>query len=206
MQSLDMIFFEEFKRLEAVCNDMFSCKSGVTEYITQMEQAAEKGRSAVPGWDGDYKSLKHLRWVRNKIAHEADAGAVCTQGDLSQLRSMTAKFQSKQDPLAMLEKARKPKPAASKPKPAAGSQPKKATPANREKPAAQTRPKQPEKKPQGKRAGAVILLILVVLLVLAGMGALYLDVSGRMSFAELGTAAADLFRELPEKIRMLFQK
>lgn len=196
MQTLDMTFFEEFKRLENVCNDMFSCKSGVTEYINQMEQAAEKGRTAVAGWDADYKTLKHLRWLRNQIAHDADVAGLCKQEELTQLRHFHKRILSQQDPLAMLQKAAKQK-AAAKPKP------EKAAAAKHEKSVVSESPRtvsknNAEKKKQKKqsRAGAIILLIIVILLLIAGLGILYLDVSGTVPMSELG----DTLRNLPNFI------
>ena len=197
MQTLDMTFFEEFKRLENICNDKFSCKSGVTEYITQMEQAAEKGRVAVSSWDGDYKTLKHLRWLRNQIAHSADDGLFCKQEDLTQLRKFHKRILSQEDPLALLTKAAK---APAKPKQTQSTAPRSAA-ATSGKPKA-TGKKESGNKPEPKkkkqsRAGAVILLIIVLLLFVAGLGILYLDVSGIVPLSELGNT----IRRLPENIR-----
>lgn len=200
MQTLDMTFFEEFKRLENICNDKFSCKSGVTEYITQMEQAAEKGRVAVSSWDGDYKTLKHLRWLRNQIAHSADEGLFCKQEDLTQLRKFHKRILSQEDPLALLTKAAKPKAKApAKPKQTQSTAPRSAAdtsgkPKTAAKKESGNKP-EPKKKKQS-RAGAVILLIIVLLLFVAGLGILYLDVSGIVPLSELGNT----IRHLPEII------
>ena len=37
MQPADNDFFEEYKRLDRLCADMYSCQNGVSEYINQME-------------------------------------------------------------------------------------------------------------------------------------------------------------------------
>lgn len=102
MQELDNIFFEEYKRLDNICKDMFLSSNGVSEYITQMELSAHLGRIRVQGWDEDYKMLKHLRWVRNQIAH--NSGSFSTEKDLADLRSFYNRIFNLQDPLAVLRK------------------------------------------------------------------------------------------------------
>ena len=191
MQTLDMTFFEEFKRLESVCNDMFSCKSGVTEYINRMEQSAGRGRIVVANWDADYKALKHLRWLRNQIAHDADVAGLCRQEELTQLRRFYKRVLSRQDPLSMLSRAAKSKqPPAKAPRSAAGSE--------KPRPAAKRENEQEPQEPKRQsRGGAVILLILVILIFLAGLGILYLDISGIVPLSELG----DTLRDLPNLIR-----
>ena len=194
-----MTFFEEFKRLESICNDMFSCKSGVTEYITHMEEAAEKGRTAVSGWDADYKTLKHLRWVRNQIAHNENTDSVATQEDLTQLQKFHKRILSQTDPLCMLTKAAKVGTHSAKPKPKID----KAAPAKREPakrvPAAAKPQKNDAQPKKGSKAGAVVLLVLVILLVLAGLSVLYLDLSGRMT-------VSGLLHSLSQSIRAIFRK
>ena len=37
MEQIDNKFFEEYKRLDKLCGEIFSCRNGVSEYITQME-------------------------------------------------------------------------------------------------------------------------------------------------------------------------
>lgn len=188
-----MTFFEEFKRLETICNDMFSCKSGVTEYITRMEQSADRGRVFVDGWDADYKALKHLRWLRNQIAHDADVAGLCKQEDLTKLRHLHKRVLSQQDPLAVLTKASKPKTAAKqKPKPAQTGDTPKDTGSAKPKAAAKSDSGKQKPKKQS-RAGAVILLILVILLFAAGLGILYLDVSGRVPLSQLWDTICGFF-------------
>lgn len=37
MQPLDNEFFEMYKRLDNLCGDMYSCRHGVSKYISEME-------------------------------------------------------------------------------------------------------------------------------------------------------------------------
>lgn len=37
MQPADNEFFEEYKHLDKLCGDMYSCRNGISEYIDQMD-------------------------------------------------------------------------------------------------------------------------------------------------------------------------
>ena len=45
MQEQEIEFLEEYKRVEAICCDMFSCDRGVSAYIEALEQAGPCERS-----------------------------------------------------------------------------------------------------------------------------------------------------------------
>lgn len=103
MQKLQQDFFEEFKRLDAICRDMLGAERGVSAYIEQMEETPAALWARVPGWKDDYYALKHLRWVRNKIAHETGFDG-CTPDDLQSLAGFTRRVLTQQDPLALLRR------------------------------------------------------------------------------------------------------
>ena len=104
MQKMDNEFFEMYKRLDNLCRDMYSCRNGVSEYISQMEQAAYQGKYKVYSWDDDYKKLKHLRWVRNRIAHDSGVFQICEPHDIDAVHDFYDRILSGQDPLALLRK------------------------------------------------------------------------------------------------------
>ena len=106
MRKLDTEFLEEYKRVETVCGDMFGCRAGVSEYIKTMEATPEYKRELVEGWDSSFKKLKHLRWIRNKIAHEPDFDE-CEKADLTDLKLFHADLLKSRDPLARLARAEK---------------------------------------------------------------------------------------------------
>lgn len=96
--------FDEYKRVDNICRDIFSSQSGVTQYITEMEQRASYGRSVIPSWNDDYYTLKRVRWLRNKIAH--DSGETeCNENDAAWLENFHRRLLNGQDPLALLSKA-----------------------------------------------------------------------------------------------------
>lgn len=96
--------FDEYKRVDNICRDMFSSQSGVSQYITEMEQNSFRGRSMVSSWDGDYRRLKRIRWLRNQIAHESSA-TDCNEDDLIWLEGFHHRLLECQDPLALLRNA-----------------------------------------------------------------------------------------------------
>ena len=102
MQKTDLQFFEAYKRTDALCTERYGW--GVSDYIARMEA---QGLSADPV----YRSLKHLRHLRNQIAHESVDGGVCTAEDAAALEEFHRLLLRGKDPLAVRPKTRRPKPA-----------------------------------------------------------------------------------------------
>lgn len=107
MQQADNIFFEEYKRLNKLCSEIFSCQNGVSEYISQMENDWNNGYKYVSAWNKDFKSLKHIRWVRNRIAHDSDETQISNPSDLLFVENFYERIFSGTDPLTLLRKANK---------------------------------------------------------------------------------------------------
>ena len=105
MHWLDNDFFEAYKRLDKLCSDLCSAENGVSAYIAHMESKASHGRLLVPSWAADYKNLKHVRWVRNQIAHEADTLQISKPTDLSFVQDFHDRILSEEDPLTLFRKA-----------------------------------------------------------------------------------------------------
>ena len=72
MTKVEIEFLEEYKRLDRLCQDMLSTLQGVSEYINRMELLFEQGEEFVDEWTINYKMLKHLRWLRNRIVHSVE--------------------------------------------------------------------------------------------------------------------------------------
>ena len=106
MQPLDNEFFEEYKRLDRLCADMYSCKNGVSQYIEDMESRSRREAGVISSWDNDYKMLKHLRWKRNRIAHDTDGHQISSISDIQYVRKFHERILSGQDPIALLEKSK----------------------------------------------------------------------------------------------------
>jgi hypothetical protein len=99
-------FQEEYKRLDALCKDMLSGEYGITQYINEMEKYSALGKYKIEDWEHDYKDLKHVRWVRNQLAHEVGAlqSGICKQSDLLFVKGFHHRILKGKDPLALLRK------------------------------------------------------------------------------------------------------
>lgn len=107
MKKADNAFFEAFKELETLCGEIYSCRSGVSEYILDMEKNMSEGEKKVENWTADYKTLKHLRWVRNKIAHEAGDTQISEDKDLDAVCAFRDRVIRGKDPITLLTRAKK---------------------------------------------------------------------------------------------------
>lgn len=109
MKKRDIDFFERYKKLDVFIGDMFSCNNGVSEYINKMEQTSFSLQKKVKTWDSDYKTLKHLRWVRNKIAHETGVGTetFSTKEDIDDVSDFYNRVLNRKDPLSIVNKGLK---------------------------------------------------------------------------------------------------
>ncbi len=98
-----MAFMSAYKHLDNLCKDING--KGITGYIEDMEQNSAASFQ-VPGWQDDYKQLKHYRWVRNQIAHEdyADEENMCTPGDTEWLENFYNRIMTQTDPVAQYRK------------------------------------------------------------------------------------------------------
>ena len=101
------VFFEEYKRLDHLCGDLFGSRAGVTAYLSQMERDTFEGRR-IPNWDADYQMLKRFRHLRARLAHEEGAFETLdiSQRDIADIQAFHKRILSQNDPLALLEKTR----------------------------------------------------------------------------------------------------
>lgn len=109
MYHLIIEFQEEYKRLDRLCKDYLRSAEGVSEYIRQMESTDYRQRFYVRTWEEDYKQLKHVRWVRNQLAHEVGTSnsGVCTEEDLIWIENFYSRIINGNDPFSIIVKAKK---------------------------------------------------------------------------------------------------
>lgn len=123
MQAIDNEFFEAYKRLDRLCSDIYGCRNGVSQYIEDMERVSYQGRLAIPSWEQAYRTLKHLRWVRNQLAHDSEQLQLCEERDIQDTNSfyddivlgcdpLTQLRRYQEDHLAVKKSAQRAKPAA----------------------------------------------------------------------------------------------
>lgn len=104
MLEIENKLFDKYKIVDSICRDIFQSQSGVTQYITEMEQNFSRGSSVVSSWNDDYYKLKHIRWLRNQIAHESSV-TDCNGEDVAWLEEFHRRLLAQQDPLALLRTA-----------------------------------------------------------------------------------------------------
>ncbi len=101
MRNIEMKFLDEYKRVDNICADMYSCKNGISAYLAQMDDTPDEDRLLVPSWDDDYKALRRLRWLRNYITHEAKSSD-CDEADLNNIISFHERILRQEDSLSLL--------------------------------------------------------------------------------------------------------
>ena len=103
MTKVEIEFLEEYKRLDRLCQDMLSTLQGVSEYINRMELLFEQGEEFVDEWTINYKMLKHLRWLRNRIVRCVEE-TECSLKEIEMITNFYHQILIQQDPLALLYK------------------------------------------------------------------------------------------------------
>lgn len=99
MNALENEYFEEYKAVEQICNDMY--ENGVSGYIDEMYENMDVGKRLVPNWYKKVKVLKRLRWLRNRIAHGGEDYEVTAQ-DFQSLKMFHNELLSGTDPLSQI--------------------------------------------------------------------------------------------------------
>lgn len=103
MDNLNYVFFEEFKRLDKLCGEIYNAQNGVTHYIDDMKTVPGFEYRAIPNWDSDLQQLLRLRHIRNNLAHAEDAflEETCTQKEIDWLRDFYQRILKQSDPMAL---------------------------------------------------------------------------------------------------------
>ena len=107
MANYNSEFFDEFKRLDKLCTEIYGRSSenklGVTLYLEDMASKAQKGRAIVPDWASDYNRLRRLRGIRNELAHSPNTFSkeMCSCADVEFIRSFYSRIIKRTDPLSL---------------------------------------------------------------------------------------------------------
>ena len=106
MRDIEVKFLEEYKRTDNLCADIY--EGGVSGYISAMDAVPEEERAGIVHWNDDYRALKRLRWLRNRITHDTQ-GSDCKKADLDMLTAFREHLMKGSDSLGVLTKRRKAK-------------------------------------------------------------------------------------------------
>ena len=98
--NINYVFFEEYKKISNLCNDMFRVQNGVTEYINELEKIA--GRRELEA-KSILRQLKRMRHLRNLLAHGEGTfeQELCSAQDVEWVRDFCQKLLTQTDPLAL---------------------------------------------------------------------------------------------------------
>ena len=103
MNTASIAFLELYKRVDCFIRDAYSSQEGVSEYLRQMEARPYSGKRLYASWDSYYKTLKHLRWVRNQLSHEVSFDSeLCSESDYNWLAEFYQALNHADDPLAIV--------------------------------------------------------------------------------------------------------
>lgn len=101
MDNIEILFFEEYKKLDNLCKDLFKSDRGVSQYIEEMECTPFTKSRLVESWQDDYKMLKYVRWIRNNIAHNNDYSG-CNKSDVKSVKDFYKKIINQKDPFSVI--------------------------------------------------------------------------------------------------------
>lgn len=98
-------FLEIYKNLDELCRQILSSDRGVSEYIDEMSNESQGWRIA--GWDRDYKQLKRMRWIRNRLVHEAGSfdDSLVNVKDIEWLHTFYRRIMECTDPFSLLHQS-----------------------------------------------------------------------------------------------------
>lgn len=108
MRELNIDFMDLYKSVDRFIRDAYRSNDGVSEYIRQMEQNAYRGVRYVATWKADYDMLKHLRRIRNQLAHEVGYDSdLCEESDYDWLEDFNNRLYNTTDPISSMNRAEK---------------------------------------------------------------------------------------------------
>ena len=106
MDNIEIEFFEEYKKLDNLCKDLFRSNRGVTKYIEEMEKTPFIDRRLVNSWNNYYDMLKHVKWIRNNIAHNNEYSG-CNKDDVENIKNFYQQIIEQKDPFSIINEKNK---------------------------------------------------------------------------------------------------
>lgn len=99
-------FLDVYKNLDQLCRQILSSDRGISEYIDEMSDES-RGHWMVVGWERDYKQLKRMRWLRNRLVHEADSfeDDLVNVKDIQWLHTFYRRIMECTDPFSLLHQS-----------------------------------------------------------------------------------------------------
>ena len=110
VRSINIDFFETYIHLDDLCRERLGFSA--SDYINRMTNTPPYEQVLVSNWEKNYKKFRHMRHLRNELAHGLNAfdAEMCTKSDISWLKSMCFRIERQTDPLTLLYIRRAQKP------------------------------------------------------------------------------------------------
>ena len=105
----NIAFMELYKSVDVRIRERFGTADGVSEYIRRLEEVVECGKAKARSGEArqDYRMLKHLRWARNMLAHEASySDEILKDGDMEWLEDFGRNLRQSKDTLSLLKRSK----------------------------------------------------------------------------------------------------
>lgn len=98
-------FLDIYKNLDELCRQILSSDRGISGYIDEMSNESQGYRIA--GWERDYKQLKRMRWIRNRLVHETDSfeDNLANAEDIEWLHTFYHRIMECTDPFSLLHQS-----------------------------------------------------------------------------------------------------
>lgn len=109
MSNINILFLEEYKRIDNICCDIFHVKTGgVSRYIDEMTVHPPYS-SRVGSWENTLATLKHMRHIRNELSHSIGTLEIpqCNEHDLEWLQGFHESILTQTDPLSLCRMAQR---------------------------------------------------------------------------------------------------
>ena len=106
MISTNTEFFNEYKRLDKLCSEIYGVNNGISSYIDAMDSMECYKVKRITDWVDTLRKLKHFRYIRNEIAHggiDID-GNLCDFEDIDWIKDFYQRIIEGNDPLSLVRK------------------------------------------------------------------------------------------------------
>lgn len=109
-------FLEAYKSLDELCKQILASDRGISKYIDEMDYESQ-GHMRVACWEKDYRQLKKMRYIRNKLVHEANSfqDNLVSVEDIEWLENFQSRIMNCTDPFSLLYQSRSIRRATAKP-------------------------------------------------------------------------------------------
>ena len=107
MNNIILDFLEEYNSLDELCKQILSNEKGISAYINEMNKE-QNNHSSIACWENDYRQLKKMRGIRNRLVHESNSfqDNLVTIEDIKWLHTFYSRIINCTDPFSLLYKSR----------------------------------------------------------------------------------------------------